>query len=565
MADAAQQSALPGVDPNASYAPGEPAFGDSTVIPKGGSALPQSSDSFLKAAGIDPAAEARATSSIASAARDKLGQQTSLDKVNNARLEEDRQRMSEAYGLEAASAHDPALKPWNADQERADRVRGPLEQFGSVGTIFALAASAFTKQPMVSALNAGAAAMTAIKQSDEAGYKSAYEAWKQNTDLALKRFDMERALYADADKMATTDIAAWKQKTQLIAAQFDDKKMLAMLENGMDKDIWDVRAAKTKAYEGLVSARERTEEFNFKHETYKEGYEGAVEKYKAEHDGKAPDKITDFQMRLSAYQKSIQATKPSLSRSLNPDQEFAQRWWEEHPQGSSEEFGAAFDTFKRGQKAPTSGAGSTGTRAGSINEDRTKMDAAIRQEHPDWSDDKVIEERNKRLKNSSTSLTGNEKVKLEDRVNKFAHSDEIIDKTLKVLETRPAAAGIAGKAMRLEERVSNILGTKSTERVQMMRDIELLRGWAKELLFSSNSKLKKEAERVDAIVGGTSAGDTGPNTIRALRDLKNMYDSMRAEDEAKLGGTWKPPVAGESKPAPTTGKTPWSKDPITSP
>ncbi len=503
--------------------------------------------------------------SLVGPAQEAQEKQSWADRQRDDATKKDRERMERAWGYERSDANDTALRPWNADQEKANRVRGPMEQFGSVGFIFAMAASAFTRTPMTSALNAGAAAMTAIQQGDEKAYEHAYKAWKDNSDLAIRRFDMEHRLYEDANKLLDTDMNLWKQKTLEIATQFDDQKKIAMLQNGMDPDVLKAQDAAYKARLDLVKAKEGFEEYDRQQKMISEGIK-AVRKPHPDwtDDNKGPEQTV---AEANVYARVKQAARGIPSRELTGPQEFARRWWEEHPGGTAEEFSAAFGEFMRGQKLPAGGAGGAGARPGSINEDRTKMDAAIRAEpgHEKWTDAQVIEERNRRLKASNTGLTGNERVKLEDRINKFAHSDDVIDKTLKVLETHTGAAGIAGKVMRIEERVGNILGAKSTERVQMMRDIELLRGWAKELLFSSNSKLKKEAERVDSIVGGTSAGDTGPNTVRALRDLKNLFDQMRAEDEAKLGGTWKPPAEGESKPAPKAGKTPWSKDPIVSP
>lgn len=553
-----------------SWGPGETPVGDASVLSdtkdtavpaKGGapSALPQSatggSTNFMS--DVDPLQQ-----SLVGPAKEAQKQQSWADQQRDENTRKDRERMDRSWGNENARADDPALHPWNADQERALRTRGPMEQFGSVGMIFAMAASAFTRTPMTSALNAGAAAMTAIQQGDEKAYESAYKAWKDNSDLAIRRFDMEHRLYEDADKLLATDMNLWKQKTLEIATQFGHEKEIAMLNMGLDPEVLKSREAAAKAKLDLVKAKEGFEEYEAKRNMISEGIKALRQAHPDwKDDNKGPEQAA---AEAQVYARAVQATKGILPRELTGPQEFTRKWWEEHPNGTAEEFSKDFGEFMRGQKIGT-GPGSAGTRPGSINEDRVKMDADIKKEHQDWSDAQVIEERNKRLKASTTSLTGNEREKLQTRINKFAHSDDVIDKTLKVLETRSGAAGIAGKVMRLEERVGNILGAKSTDRVQMMRDIELLRGWAKELLFSSNSKLKKEAERVDSIVGGTSAGDTGPNTVRALRDLKNLFDQMRAEDEAKLGGTWKPPVEGESKPAPKSGKTPWAKDPIVSP
>ena len=99
-------------------------------------------------------------------ARDRGAALDSADKQMEGRLERDRAERERAYRQEAAGP-DSLPPKWDADAERAKRVRGPIEQFGSVGVIFALAVSAFTKQPMTTALNAAAGAMQAIKAGDE--------------------------------------------------------------------------------------------------------------------------------------------------------------------------------------------------------------------------------------------------------------------------------------------------------------------------------------------------------------------------------------------------------------
>jgi hypothetical protein len=544
--------ALPG--PAASWAPGEKPVGDANSI------LPQS-DFMGDVKGHD-AQIGVVQGQLAGAAEKAKTRGSFVDDQAADRAETYQQEMEHSYSLERASANDPSLKPWNADKEHSERVRGPIEQFGSLGTIFAMAASAFTRQPMVSALNAGAAAMTAMKNADEEGYKHAFEAWKDNSQLAIKRFDMERTMFDDVNKLATSNVALWRQKRAAVAAQFDDQKTLTLLQNGMDPEVLKLDAQQAITHGKLLENQKQMLQMNREQELYSD--------YIKAHMPEAKTPLDQLKVKAEALQAVVQSRSQQTQRSQAPDQQQYDMIKEKYKNDPDKvnKIAEEFDAYKRGQRQPGGGPGGAGTRPGSVNDDRVKMDADIRKEHPDWSDKQVIEERNKNLKASTTSLTGNEKEKIETRINKFARSDEIIDKTIKVLETHPGSAGIAGKIMRVEERLSNMVSAgqiKNSDRVQMMRDIELLRGWAKELLFSSNSKLKKEAERVDSIVAGTSAGDTGPNTIRALRDLKNMYDQMRAEDEAKLGGTWKAPVAGESKPAPTSGKTPWSKDPIVSP
>ena len=93
-----------------------------------------------------------------------------------------------AKSVDAESASADAIPPqWNADKEQRERVFArPIEDFGSIGAIFGIIASQFTKTPLTSAMNAAAAAMNATRDHDEEGYKTAYQAWKDNTALALE-------------------------------------------------------------------------------------------------------------------------------------------------------------------------------------------------------------------------------------------------------------------------------------------------------------------------------------------------------------------------------------------
>ena len=173
-----------------------------------------------------------ASSSIEALTRQNIAEQTKADNLLNDRLERDRAQQKKAFDAESAAAD--AIPPaWNADQERQARVRTPLENFGSIGAIFCILASQFTKTPMTSAMNAAAAAITAQTNHDEEGYKTAYAAWKDNTALALKRFGMERDVFEDANKFADSDIQDWKVKTLQAAAQFNNQKVIAMLDAGL--------------------------------------------------------------------------------------------------------------------------------------------------------------------------------------------------------------------------------------------------------------------------------------------------------------------------------------------
>lgn len=210
---------------------------------------------------MDPAKIERVTGELADIKRRELRQQSYTDQREQERIDSNRDKMARAHDAEG-EAKNAVPPPWNADKEREKRTSGPLEQFGSIGSVFAMMASAFTRTPMTSALNAGAAAMRAIQEHDEKGYASAYQAWKDNTDLALKRFNMERALFDDANKLLTSDMNAWSQKTAANAMRFGNEKILTMLENGMAPEVLEVQSKMTDSALKLASAQRGMEEFN---------------------------------------------------------------------------------------------------------------------------------------------------------------------------------------------------------------------------------------------------------------------------------------------------------------
>ncbi len=194
---------------------------------------------FLKR--FDPSRTDALTHSLADIERQRGKAEESQFGSLNRKMAADQAQMRKAFSAESASA-DTVPPAWNADKEQRERVRTPIEDFGSLGAVFGILASQFTKTPLTSAMNAAAAAMNATREHDEEGYKTAYQAWKDNTQLALKRFGMERELFTDANKLSDTDLQQWKVKQLQIAAQFDNKKAVAMLDAGMNGELIDLQS-----------------------------------------------------------------------------------------------------------------------------------------------------------------------------------------------------------------------------------------------------------------------------------------------------------------------------------
>ena len=106
------------------------------------------------------------------------------------------------------------------------------QKFGSLSSIFAIAASAFTRTPMINAMNAMAAGIKARQQNDAAGYAQAYQAWKTNTDIALERHQAQQSDLDDALKMLSTNIQKGTAMIQAYSAEYGDTFMAAQLALG---------------------------------------------------------------------------------------------------------------------------------------------------------------------------------------------------------------------------------------------------------------------------------------------------------------------------------------------
>ena len=183
----------------------------------------------------------------------KVGADAVLEATEQRRDSQYRERMDRMIAAEGASMDD--VKPWNAEKELAEHKTGLWDQFGSPGFIVSMIASAFTAQPMNSALQSGAAAMNAINQGDMEGYDKAFGAWKENTNLALKRMEMEKTEFDQIDKLRTSDRTSWEAQMRVALTRFNDQRKLALLDAGLDSELMETITGQEKAKEQLEVAK----------------------------------------------------------------------------------------------------------------------------------------------------------------------------------------------------------------------------------------------------------------------------------------------------------------------
>jgi hypothetical protein len=189
------------------------------------------------------------------------------DKIINGQLNDRYKsfREEQKRNLEAESHLASQIsKPWDAKAETEAHTTPPMEKFGNAAMIFAGIASAFSKTPAISALNAGAAVLNAINTNDAEGYKRAYTAWKDNTDLAVKRFNMQRDIYADTNQLFDKDINMWKIKLTENATRFGDLQTLNLLQHNQYPQFFEAEKIRADAMEKAIEGADHMKAFELR-------------------------------------------------------------------------------------------------------------------------------------------------------------------------------------------------------------------------------------------------------------------------------------------------------------
>lgn len=498
--------------------------------------------------GAPNALDPKITSGLADLQRRKISADTASEAHIEKTLDEDSAMMKHALSREGASAND--IKPWNAEAEQRKTAYDPVEAFGSLGSVFALLASAFTHQPMENALNGAAAAMNAVKQGKTEEYQRAYEAWKANTDLALKRHQMMHENYVDAAELLKTNLAAGRAKMAADAAKFGDQKTLFLLEHGMDKELIDLQMARENSALKLAEAMPKIEEDHIKLNSLLDMKD---ENGKQLYDPKQPGSPRS-QRAIKAWHEMW---SPYAGRPMSADQQFLEQYKSEHPNATAEDTVKAFGEWKRAQKPASLGAKNlTVDRQNAAAADKYAQE--LRDKNPNMSEDEIANKRAARyqeLKTKSTPITANRADEIQGKIDRVDFAEGLTNDIDKLLLKHHAISGLGGTLTRPAEVIANLLGSNETDRKEFQRLVSEMQMVAPRILLDTNGRpMGAEAERLNTIIAGLRPGDTGPNTIRAYMDLRDQLESIKQRYRARLKETT--PGA-----APASGGSDWWKDP----
>jgi len=178
-----------------------------------------------------------------------------IDKMEQTQAESEkatgpiRKRMQDQLGEDMARVHKAAdnvepvdIQKWTVPPPKND----PVDGFASIGAIFAGIASAFTHTPAINAMNGMAAAIEARKEGNETAYKQAYQAWKDNTELAIKRNEVQSKAFTQALDLMNTDVAAGHAALVSAASVYGDQQALLAAEGGLYGKVADAQATRDR-------------------------------------------------------------------------------------------------------------------------------------------------------------------------------------------------------------------------------------------------------------------------------------------------------------------------------
>lgn len=475
-----------------------------------------------------------------------------------ARLDRDRARMESAY---KASAVMPAEleQGWDTKAKTAEHTTDPVAAFGSTGMVFAMLASAFTRTPMESSLNAGAAALNAVHQGDAKGYERDYEAWKANTDLAIKRHGIQHQIYNDATNLMNSNINAGRTKMELAATRFGDQKAQALLDAGMDKELFELFDSRNKA---ALAMQSQWDKVQLEHEKVQ--------------DLRADPRFQDQATKAQAIADWTQRWSPNGTQKLRYDftKDYIDNQKKTNPDYTPEDL-AKWRKEAANAEEPDD---TKGAAAGPLSSGKMKS-AAIQQIIDEDAKNGIttsIADATKRYGVTTATPSGNRIDDINKQINMFDNGKSAIDRTLAMIDKHVGAVGAAGYATRVGERLGNIFGSNETDRSQVAHDIQYLQTIAPRLLNDASSRgLKAEADKIGAIIAGLNIGDTTANTKRALGEVRDLWDKMQQDNMARRDGKPNsPPAAGQPAGASGAGssggvsgskKAPWLNDPVVKP
>jgi hypothetical protein len=530
-------------------------------------------------AGTDDKSMSGLVSSLTDLQRKKVATDTKISGESDEQQVRDRAVRNHAFQLEGVAASE-IPRPWDAEKEHKKWESNPIEGFGSMGGLFAMVASAFTHAPMENAINGMAGAINSIKEGNEAGYQRAYDAFKQNVQLADQRFKMQHDLYSDALSLGTADAAASAAKLHNAAVRFGDQQILMLAEHGMIKEIYELQASRAAANEAMVTTADKID----LHTVQK----AAVNAIKA-NPPNTGDPVQDKMMLAAQVQRVYDANGKYGSAEQEAVGRFMQTNMNKSPQEIVDGLAKIHEQFVA--KAPNiegyrqavaqeeeanggeplkpermaqlqqmfgltprpTGAGAGGSQSSQAR--KTRAIQEIQDKHAAEGKPISMAEAEREY-NKTVQIPSAHDVHQDDaQYQKAERMESAMDEMDQLLLKHKFITGLGGSITRPVEALGNILGSNETDRKQFQRVATELKEWGQQVLSDRTGRpLSQEAKDAAVVFAGLNPGDTGPNTIRAITELRPVIKRIKEQIQAR--GQGRGPVSGSgetSEPPATSG------------
>ena len=544
-----------------------------------------------------------ATDTFKTAYKNAAGQRDAAAGQMERRQEQDRAEYLHAYKAEGVAASEQ-LKPWDADKEHKKWESNPIEGFGSVGGLFAMVASAFTKAPMENAINGMAGAITSIQEGNEKGYKRAYESYKENVKLAEQRFKMQHELYEDALSLGTHDLAVSQAKMSNAAARMGDPKMLYLIDTGHIKEVHELQASRLKSFDDAMELDGKITEHTFRKAAYdaiKKGFQPTGDKaldavniaaivqnvkdggkgygpteqvlvgkavteglLKGENWQQIADRAIEIKERLTKGHEEEQRRQDFIEQRMQASRD-ANGGKEPSAEEQAKILSDAAALGKGGRGAAGAGNKPALTNERQIQADAEKHKSEMKTQHPDWSEKQLDDDRDKYVRDRKIDTTAPSATTLDTirgKTDRVTNMETTIDHVEELMKKHNALTGLGGKITRPAEVVGNIFGSNATDRKQFERYVSELQEWAPNALNDRNGRpLSSEAAKIQTIIAGLNLGDTTANTARAYTELRTLLKTIKTQLQSRGEGTSSGTSAAPAKEEKPEAQ-PWLNDPV---
>ena len=112
-----------------------------------------------------------------------------------------------------------------------------------------------------------------------------------------------------------------------------------------------------------------------------------------------------------------------------------------------------------------------------------------------------------------------------------------MDKIEALLVKHNAITGFGGRVSRANETIGEIFGSNESDFKEFKRLVDTLQTIGPRVLLNSKGRpLGSETSKVGSIFAGNDFGDLKPNTLRAYKELRDIFETQKKAYRGRLPG-----------------------------